>query len=98
MILYLRLIGKSSILFLIFSCSNNPELNYKIAARSLEINKNQGADFSNCSSKEYYEADNLFRRAVVFYQKGDWASADEFFLKSIRKGEDAEEKYIFCNR
>ena len=98
MIVNFRLIGKSALLFLIFSCSNNPELNYKIALRSLELNKNQGADVSNCSSKDYYEADNLFNQGFVFYKKGDWARADELFSKSIRKAEDAEEKFIFCNR
>lgn len=84
-------------LFLIFSCSNNPELNYKIAIRNLEINKNQGADVSSCSSKDYFEADNLFKQGLIFYNKGDWANANEFFSNSIRKAEDAEEKFIFCN-
>jgi outer membrane protein assembly factor BamD (BamD/ComL family) len=82
-------------LLVFFSCASKPEYNYRLAKRSIEVLNQESK--SNCETKLYYEAEYLYKQGLLHYNKDNWGLANEYFLKAIKKAEDAEEKNIFCN-
>jgi len=93
MFLYLKK-TKSVILMLLvfFSCASNPEYNYRLAKKSIEI-----VESKNCASKELNNSKYYYEMGLMHYKQDKWNQANDFFKKAIEKAEYAEENNILCN-
>lgn len=63
-----------------------------MAERNIEVLKAKGLNTKNL--KEFYEANNLFEQGKLYQSKGKWEEANNYFIMSIKKAEDAENKNI----
>jgi len=86
---------KSIVLMLLvfFSCASNPEYNYRLAKKTIEVLENNSSEI-----KEFYEAKYLFEQGLINYKKDKWTLANDYFIKSIEKAEYAEEKFVLYNK
>jgi hypothetical protein len=83
---------------ILLSCNTKPDVDYALASRALSAAKAEGADFNECASRNYYEAQRLFKLGEKYYKVKDYSAAIGSLNDSIRHSEKAEEEAVFCEK